>query len=154
MANVEIKETLSFVRKDPDKLSLTLSSNVSSQLRKGDNFAFSLDYASEGGYLYVDYLQADGVAVKLDRHRKLDGGLGNLNYPARGKQYKVQEPYGREILVSLFSKKQLSIPELKSIEKVSYERDYLSALRSALLSLTNEEREDVYFDVIEIVTQE
>jgi hypothetical protein len=89
-------------------------------------------------YLHVAYIQADGTVLNL-----VQPGVGSLNaYPprsrvvigdgrARGLQFKVSAPYGREMLIVLAGRSPI-FPDLRPTQET--EREFLSALRRALVA--------------------
>lgn len=106
-------------------------------LRDGDTLRVEIQSPSQIGYLYVAYIQADGTVVSLAEPKGLvpeptlpgrtlvfgDGQEGRARFT-------IGPPYGREMIVALSARSPLfdaALPERQT------ERDYLSALRRALV---------------------
>jgi hypothetical protein len=106
-------------------------------LRDGDTLRIEIQSPSQIGYLYVAYIQADGTVVSLAEPRGL---VPEPTLPGRtlvfgdGQEgrpkFTITPPFGREMIVALSARSPLfdaALPERQT------ERDYLSALRRALL---------------------
>ena len=113
----------------------------------GEKLVFEIKLDTKNAYLYVDYLQANGEAVALERGQQVTGNKV-LRHPPSGKQFVVQAPFGAELLVAILSPKPLFEPG------VTYknDREYLSALRQALLGLSSSERSQTISSTISIKT--
>lgn len=104
----------------------------------GDNLTFDARMADFQGYLHVAYIQADGNVVNLVQTEPLN--LTTISPNSRmtfgdGKQgrakFTISEPFGKEMIVVLASKSPL-FEETRP--KVETEREFLTALRKAILA--------------------
>ena len=143
----EALKTLEQTTNEPRRLSLKLSGRTNSELNDGDKLAFEIKLDTKNAYLYVDYLQANGEAVALERGQQVTGNKA-VRHPPTGKQFVVQAPFGSELLVAILSPKPLFEPGMK----YENDREYLSALRQALLGLSASERAQVTSSTISIKT--
>lgn len=109
------------------------------QVAEGDTIAIEIETPSYPSYLYIGYIQADGsvanihqprgpVASPLPAYRKLRFGDGEDGRA----RYVVSAPYGEEMIIVLASKSPLFDEPLPSLQT---EREYLTALRKALIAL-------------------
>ena len=143
----EALRTLELTTNDSKRLSLNLSGLTSTALTDGDKLAFEIKLDTKNAYLYVEYLQANGEAVALERGQQVTGNKV-FRHPPSGKQFVVQAPFGAELLVAILSPKPLFDPGVK----YTNDREYLSAVRQALLGLSSSERAQVISSTISIKT--
>lgn len=111
---------------------------VDSQYRSGETLSFSVDMAPFEGFLHVAYVQADGNVVNL-----VQQGATNLNTISQseklhfgdGKEgrskFTISGPFGPEMVIAIASASPL-FPEPRPT--VEIERDFLTALRKAILA--------------------
>ena len=105
--------------------------------QEGDTLAIEVKTRVRPAYIYISYVQADGTVVHLHQPR---GTVQSATKPATkflfgdGRQgrthFIVSEPFGREMIVVLAAASPL-FPEPLPTRQI--ERDYLSALRKALI---------------------
>jgi hypothetical protein len=143
----EALRTLELTTNDSRRLSLNLSGLTSTALTDGDKLVFEIKIDSKNAYIYVDYLQANGEAVALERGQQVTGNKF-LRQPPSGKQFVVQAPFGDELLLAILSPKPIFEPGVK----YKNDREYLSALRQALLGLSSSERAQIISSTISIKT--
>jgi len=143
----EARKTLELTTSNTRRLSISLSGQTKADLSEGDKLAFDLKLETKGAYLYLDYLQANGEAVTLERGLQVTGTKA-LRLPPGGKQFVVQAPYGAEMLVVILSPN----PLFERGTKYENDREYLSALRQALLGLSVSERAQVTSATVSIKT--
>ncbi len=114
----------------------TLAIN-SSDLHAGENLNITVRSPAQISYLYVAYIQADGSVVPLVQpqgavpqptlpNQTLMFGDGLDNRP----KFTVSAPFGPEMIIALASRSPLFDATLPAVET---ERDFLSALRRALI---------------------
>lgn len=103
---------------------------------EGDNLVLALTAPSYDAYLYIDYYQLDGGVIHLlpqtpeqiKRYRAQE--RITIGEPKAGeKQWQVQPPFGREMIVVVASREPLFDALRPEVEPA---KDYLSALREAL----------------------
>jgi hypothetical protein len=109
----------------------------SGTLSAGDTLRIEIKSPRQIGYLYVAYIQADGTVVSLAEPKglvpepTLPGRTLVFGDGAEGRtKFTVAPPFGREMILALSSRSPLfdaALPERQT------ERDYLSALRRALV---------------------
>ncbi|NBO73199.1 MAG: DUF4384 domain-containing protein [Gammaproteobacteria bacterium] len=143
----EARKTLELTTSNPKKLSLSLSGQTKTDLSEGQKLAFDVNLETKNAYLYLDYLQANGEAVTLERGLQVTG-VKAVRLPPGGKQFVVQAPYGAEMLVAVLSPK----PLFEQGTKYENDREYLSALRQALLGLSASERAQITSATVYIKT--
>ncbi len=143
----EAMKTLELTSRDPKRLSLSLAGQTTTELRENAKLAFDIKLETKGAYLYVDYLQANGEAVTLERAQQVVGNK-TLRLPPGGKRFVVQPPFGAELLVAIIS----PTPLLDEGTRYDNDREYLSALRQALLGLSPTQRAQVISSTISIKT--
>jgi hypothetical protein len=107
-------------------------------LFEGEKLAFDVKLDTKSAFLYLDYLQANGEALALERGQQVSGAKV-IRFPPGGKQFVVQAPYGNEMLVAILANKPLLAPGVK----YENDREYLSALRQALMALSASERAQI-----------
>jgi hypothetical protein len=145
----EAMKTLEMTTLNPNRLSLSLAGSTSAILKGGQKLSFNVQLKTTEAYLYLDYLQVNGEAVSLERGQRVTGTKA-IRLPPGGKQFVVQAPYGAELLVAIMSPK----PLFDAGVKYENDREYLSALRQALLGLSAAERSAVVSSTISIKTSE
>lgn len=126
-----LKDVLSDKRKPTIKLAKKL-------YREGETLAFDVKMSAYQGYLHVAYIQADGKVVNLvqssPRTLRTLAPLTELKFgdglEGRSK-FTVGKPFGNEMIVVIASKSPLFD---KRRPKVEIERDFLSALRDAIIA--------------------
>jgi len=143
----EAMKTLELTSRDPKRLSLSLAGQTTTELRENAKLAFDIKLETKGSYLYVDYLQANGEAVTLERAQQVVGNK-TLRLPPGGKRFIVQPPFGAELLVAIIS----PTPLLDEGTRYDNDREYLSALRQALLGLSPTQRAQVISSTISVKT--
>jgi hypothetical protein len=143
----EAMKTLELTTRDPKRLSLSLAGQTTTELRENAKLAFDIKLETKDAYLYVDYLQANGEAVTLERAQQVAGNKV-LRLPPGGKRFVVQPPFGAELLVAIIS----PTPLLDEGTRYDNDREYLSALRQALLGLSPTQRAQVISSTISIKT--
>ena len=143
----EALQTLALSTKDVQRVAIALIGKTGSSFTDGEKLAFEIKLSSKSGYLYVDYLQANGEAIPLIRGESIKAGK-TVRLPQGGKQFTVQAPFGSELLVVITSPK----PLIESGTKYGNDREYLSALRQALLKLSEQERSQIYSATLDIKT--
>lgn len=143
----EARKTLELTTNNPRQLSLVLSGKTKTDLSDGEKLVFDVKLETKGAYLYLDYLQANGEAVTLERGLQVTG-INALRLPPGGKQFVVQAPYGAEMIVAILSPN----PLFEQGTKYENDREYLSALRQALLGLSTSERAQVTSATVSIKT--
>jgi hypothetical protein len=141
--------TLDSIKKNPSKLSVTIPNNTNNTFKKDDLVAFDIRLPQSSGYVYVSYLQASGDAVPLLWGRQFTAGQ-QINLGKTGKQFRISEPFGNELLIVITSPKIL-FDEAKIGED---DRQYLSHLRQKILSLSDTERSKVNASTLAIRTIE
>jgi papain like protease/uncharacterized protein DUF4384 len=107
------------------------------ELRGGDLLRIEVQTPSQANYLYVAYMQADGSVVNLVQPRGSapkptpPGSRLTFGDGADGRaKFTISPPFGREMVIALASRNPLFERELPSVQT---EREYLSALRRALV---------------------
>jgi len=143
----EAMKTLELTTRDPKRLSLSLAGQTTTELRENAKLAFDIKLETKGAYLYADYLQANGEAITLERAQQVAGNK-TLRLPPGGKRFVVQPPFGAELLVAIIS----PTPLLDEGTRYDNDREYLSALRQALLGLSPTQRAQVISSTISIKT--
>lgn len=109
------------------------------QLARGETISIEIETPSYPSHLYVGYIQADGSVVNIHQPQ----GLAPSPLPAYrtlrfgdgedGRaRYVVSAPYGEEMIVVLASKSPLFDEPLPRLQT---EREYLTALRQALIAV-------------------
>jgi hypothetical protein len=117
-----------------DSPTLTIDS---ANMRAGDTLKITVRSPAQISYLYVAYVQADGSVVQLQQpqgtvpspilpNQTLVFGDGAENRP----KFTIGPPFGPEMIIALASRSPLFDAELPATQT---ERDYLSALRRALI---------------------
>ena len=117
-----------------DSPTLTIDS---ANMRAGDTLKITVRSPAQISYLYVAYVQADGSVVQLQQpqgtvpspilpNQTLVFGDGAENRP----KFTIGPPFGPEMIIALASRSPLFDVELPATQT---ERDYLSALRRALI---------------------
>ena len=143
----EALQTLTLSTTDVQRVAIALIGKTGSSFTDGERLAFEIKLSIKSGYLYVDYLQANGEAIPLIRGESIKAGK-TVRLPQGGKQFTVQAPFGSELLVVITSPK----PLIESGTKYENDREYLSALRQALLKLSEQERSQIYSATLDIKT--
>jgi hypothetical protein len=141
--------TLDSIKKNPTKLSATIPKSTNNILKKDELVAFDIQLPQSPGYVYVSYLQASGDAVPLLWGRQFKESQ-QINLGKSGKQFRVSEPLGNELLVVITSPK----PLFEEIKIGEDDRQYLSKLRQKILSLSETERSKVNVSTLAIRTVE
>ena len=117
-----------------------------SEFYAGDTLAIQIQSPSQISYLYISYIQADGTVVNLEQPRGLvpqptmpnsviafgDGRDGRAKFT-------VSPPFGKELIIALASRSPL-FDEPLPVQQT--EREYLSALRKALVYKPSEDMPD------------
>lgn len=105
-------------------------------LAAGEQLVMELDTPSYPAYLHAAYIQADGSVVNLlqqmsvmPANSKIQLGTGSA--AEGGRTFKVSAPYGREMLVVLTGRAPIFS---ETRPKIETERDFLTALRAALIA--------------------
>ena len=109
-----------------------------SEYNTGETLDFEVSMAAYQGYLHVAYIQADGNVVNLVQSsstslktlapkQRMKFGDGREGRP----KFTVSDPVGNEMVVVIASKSPLFD---RKRPKVEVERDFLSALREAIIS--------------------
>jgi len=111
--------------------------NASRELREGDPLPITVQSPSQISYLYVSYIQADGSVVNLAQPEglvpkpTLPGTVLTFGDGQGGRaKFTVSPPFGREMIIALASRSPLFDQPLPAQQ---HEREYLSALRRALI---------------------
>jgi hypothetical protein len=111
--------------------------NASRELHEGDPLPITVQSPSQISYLYVSYIQADGSVVNLVQpgglvpKPTLPGTVLTFGDGREGRaKFTVSPPFGREMIIALASRSPLFDQPLP---KQQHEREYLSALRRALI---------------------
>ena len=107
------------------------------KLKGGEYLAIEITAPRFASYLYVTYLQAGGEAVHLQRPFWLDAPLEpgtrlTLGIDKTKTRFKIQKPYGKEMIMVIASEHPLFETRQSIIEE---ERQYLTAFRRAILGL-------------------
>ena len=119
-------------------LRATVLSKVSPpKLNAGEYLAIQITAPRFASYLYVTYLQAGGDAVHLQRPFWLDAPLEpgktlTLGIDKTKTRFKIQKPYGKEMIMVIASEHPLFETRQSIVEE---ERQYLTAFRRAILGL-------------------
>jgi hypothetical protein len=143
----EAMKTLELTTRDPKRLSLSLAGQTTTEFHENAKLAFDIKLETKSAYLYVDYLQANGEAVTLERAQQVAGNK-TLRLPPGGKRFVIQPPFGAELLVAIIS----PTPLLDEGVRYENDREYLSALRQALLGLSPAQRVQVISSTVSIKT--
>ena len=115
--------------------------------KEGQEMAFELKTPAMPQYIYAFYIQADGSVIKLLEPKSefapsLRGEVLLFGSGADGSpRFKVTQPFGREMVLALSSSSPLFD---KKVPQVQTEREFLSALRRAMIykpDHTNDERQ-------------
>ena len=107
------------------------------ELRDGDTLPITIQSPSQISYLYVSYIQADGSVVNLAQpdglvpKPTLPGTTLTFGDGQEGRaKFTISPPFGREMIIALASRSPLFEEPLP---RQQHEREYLSALRRALI---------------------
>jgi hypothetical protein len=130
--------TLDSIKKNPSKLFVTIPNNTNNILKKDELVTFDIRLPQSSGYVYVSYLQSSGDAVPLLWGRQFTAGQ-QINLGKTGKQFRISEPFGNELLIVITSPKIL-FDEAKIGED---DRQYLSHLRQKILSLSEADKSKI-----------
>lgn len=107
-------------------------------LASGEALVLEVETPSFPSYLHIAYIQADGTVLNL-----VQPGVGSLNASpprskivigdgrARGLQFKVSAPFGREMLIVLAGRSPI-FSDLRPTQET--EREFLTGLRRALIA--------------------
>jgi len=141
----EVLKTLNQRLDAPNAPQLSVAGNTQA-LKSGDPLVVEVTTPKEPSYIYISYVQADGSVVHLHQP------TGVVQSPSRSKtkfifgdgkdgraRFTVSKPFGREMLVVLASASPLFD---KSLSDTQIEREYLSALRKALIYKTDPQLPD------------
>jgi hypothetical protein len=111
--------------------------NSGSELHEGDPLPITVQSPGQISYLYVSYIQADGSVVNLVQpdglvpKPTLPGTTLTFGDGQEGRaKFTVSPPFGHEMIIALASRSPLFDQPLPAQQ---HEREYLSALRRALI---------------------
>jgi len=121
-------------------------------LTEGDELVFEIETPSYPSYLNVAYIQADGSVVNLVQTDiaafKTYPPRSHLfigNEPNSKRRFRVSKPFGREMLIALASRSPV-FPE--ALPKQETEREFLTALRRALIGMESGREISAAYDAI------
>ena len=132
----EALQTLDMALSRRDRPSIAIRRVSGNELHAGEPLVFDVRTPPYPSYLHVAYIQADGSVINL-----IQPGDGSFRTYAptstivigenTGRHFFVQGPYGREMLIVLVGRSPV-FPDRRP--RVETEREFLTALRRALLS--------------------
>ncbi len=132
----EVMLTLSEVLKGNRGASITMVGHTGTDLEAGGNLAMKVKTPDFPSYVYVTYLPASGDAVSLFKPRGIvpqpspPGSVIDLGGGADPRVFRVGPPFGPEMVLAIASASPLFADGLPA---TTTERDYLTAMRKALL---------------------
>jgi len=119
-------------RNDSDSLGLTLSVQGGEVLHEGDNFVVEIETPIFPAYLYLDYVQHDGLighVAHAPADEPRDRPEDSFSYPTG---YEIGEPFGREMVLLIATDQPLFDEERPQFESAD---DYLPVLRERIAAL-------------------